>query len=82
MFHIGSCSHLRLQVFAHENWEGQNSWINNYRPEGHEGNVFDFPYDPQPTNKTAALGEAKKFIDIAVTQLFYTSNLVHDLYYR
>ncbi|KAF9492360.1 extracellular elastinolytic metallo proteinase [Pleurotus eryngii] len=69
-------------VFAHENWEGQNSWINNYRPEGHKGNVFDFPYDPQATNKTAALGEAKKFIDIAVTQLFYTSNLVHDLYYR
>ncbi|KAG5219773.1 Fungalysin/Thermolysin Extracellular metalloproteinase [Salix suchowensis] len=51
-------------------------------PEGHKGNVFDFPYDPQATNKTAALGEAKKFIDIAVTQLFYTSNLVHDLYYR
>ena len=21
-------------VFAHENWDGRNSWINNHRPEG------------------------------------------------
>ncbi|KAJ8519192.1 hypothetical protein ONZ45_g3846 [Pleurotus djamor] len=69
-------------VFAHENWEGLNSWISNYRPDGGADKVFDFEYDPQPTNRTEALGEAKKFIDVAVTQLFFTSNMVHDLYYR
>ncbi|KAI0694057.1 Fungalysin metallopeptidase-domain-containing protein [Cytidiella melzeri] len=69
-------------VFAHENWQGENAWINNYRPDGGSDLEFDYPYDPQVTEKQDALKEAKKFIDIAVTQLFYTSNMVHDLYYR
>lgn len=69
-------------VFAHENWEGENNWISNYRPDGGSDLEFDFEYDPQPTEKSEALAEAKKWIDVAVTQLFYTSNMVHDLYYR
>lgn len=28
------------------------------------------------------MDEAQKYINTTVTQLFYTSNLVHDLYYR
>lgn len=44
--------------------------------------AFDFPYDPQVTNTSDALDEAKKYINATVTQLFYTTNMVHDLYYR
>lgn len=69
-------------VFAHENWEGANSWIYNKRPDGSSDLEFDFPYDPKTTEKEGAMKEAKKYIDVAVTQLFYTSNMVHDLYYR
>ena len=69
-------------VFAQENWEGQNAFIDNYRPDGGKEKVFDYPYDPQVTEKADALDEAKKNINASVTNLFYTSNLVHDLYYR
>lgn len=69
-------------VFAHENWEGRNAYISNYRPDGGEDRRFHFSYDPQPTTKEDALEEAKKYINATVTQLFYTTNMVHDLYYR
>ncbi|KAL0566263.1 hypothetical protein V5O48_015751 [Marasmius crinis-equi] len=68
-------------VFAQENWEGANNYLNNYRPEA-EDLKFDFEYDPQDTEKDGALKEAKAYINTTVAQLFYTSNLVHDLYYR
>jgi extracellular elastinolytic metalloproteinase len=46
-------------VFAHENWEGENAWVTNYRPEGVVGKaegadgkkaqraVFDYKYNPK-----------------------------------
>ncbi|KAF5319698.1 hypothetical protein D9619_008666 [Psilocybe cf. subviscida] len=69
-------------VFAQENWEGQNSYIDNYRPDGGKNKAFDYEYDPQETEKGDAMDEAQKYINATVTQLFYTSNMVHDLYYR
>ncbi|OSX63002.1 hypothetical protein POSPLADRAFT_1046353 [Postia placenta MAD-698-R-SB12] len=69
-------------VFAHENWDGRNDWMYNYRPDAGKEMVFDYPYDPQVTDRTDALDEAKKHINATVTQLFYTANLIHDLYYR
>ncbi|KAH9032534.1 extracellular elastinolytic metallo proteinase [Lactarius hengduanensis] len=69
-------------VFAHENWEGQNGWLHNYRPDGGDDLIFNYPYDPKTTDKSDSLDEAKKYINVTITQLFYTSNLVHDLYYR
>ncbi|GJE93515.1 fungalysin metallopeptidase-domain-containing protein [Phanerochaete sordida] len=81
-------------VFAHENWEGENAWVTNYRPEAAVGvskdadgvkgerAVFDFEYDPQATERSESMREARKYINATVTQLFYTSNLVHDLFYR
>ncbi|KAL0948388.1 hypothetical protein HGRIS_010970 [Hohenbuehelia grisea] len=69
-------------VFAHENWEGQNGWVQNYRPDAGDSKAFDFKYKPKETNRSDALDEAKKYINATVTQLFYTSNMVHDLYYR
>ena len=71
-----------LQVFAHENWEGLSNWLENYRPDGGERLVFNYTYNPKPTVDSDSLDEAKKYINTTITQLFYTSNLVHDLYYR
>ncbi|KAJ7207957.1 extracellular elastinolytic metallo proteinase, partial [Mycena pura] len=69
-------------VFAQENWEGANNFLENYRPDAGPGKSFDFAYKPRETEKGDALEEAQKFINATVTQLFYTSNMVHDLYYR
>lgn len=69
-------------VFAHENWEGRNGWQDNYRPDAGPSLVFNYTYNPQVTNSSDALDEAKKYINATVTQLFYTINLIHDLYYR
>ncbi|KAL7278061.1 hypothetical protein ACG7TL_008025 [Trametes sanguinea] len=69
-------------VFAHEDWEGRNNWVNNYRPDAGPSKIFDFVYEPKKTDTEDALEEAQKYINATVTQLFYTSNMVHDLYYR
>ncbi|KIY72028.1 extracellular elastinolytic metallo proteinase [Cylindrobasidium torrendii FP15055 ss-10] len=68
-------------VFAQENWEGQNSYITNYRPEGDSG-LYDYPYNPKETSRDEGQAEAEKYINATVTQLFYTTNMVHDLYHR
>lgn len=54
----------------------------NYRPDAGKELAFDYPYAPKLTDGPDALDEAKKYINATVTQLFYTTNLVHDLYYR
>ncbi|KAI0822155.1 Fungalysin metallopeptidase-domain-containing protein [Trametes gibbosa] len=69
-------------VFAHEDWEGRNNWVNNYRPDAGASKAFNFTYSPKKTATEDALEEAQKYINATVTQLFYTSNMVHDLYYR
>ncbi|KAH9849143.1 Fungalysin metallopeptidase-domain-containing protein [Lenzites betulinus] len=69
-------------VFAHEDWEGRNNWVNNYRPDAGPGKVFNYTYSPKKTETEDALEEAQKYINATVTQLFYTSNKVHDLFYR
>ncbi|KAF9524809.1 extracellular elastinolytic metallo proteinase [Crepidotus variabilis] len=69
-------------VFAQENWEGQNAFINNYRPEAGSEKKFHFKYNPKETEKPDAMDEAQKYINTTISQLFYTTNMVHDLYYR
>jgi extracellular elastinolytic metalloproteinase len=69
-------------VFAQENWQGQNSYVDNYRPDAGASKHFNYEYDPQETEKPDAMDEAQKYINTTVAQLFYTTNLVHDLYYR
>lgn len=66
-------------VFAQENWEGQNAYVNNYRPEA-ESSVYDFKYTPKDSDEP--LEAAHSYINATVTQLFYTNNMIHDLYYR
>jgi extracellular elastinolytic metalloproteinase len=69
-------------VLAQENWAGGSAFLDNHRPDGGAALVFDFPYEPRAAPATDARAAAKEYIDAAVTQLFVTSNLVHDLFYR
>ncbi|KAG5643840.1 hypothetical protein DXG03_009571 [Asterophora parasitica] len=69
-------------VFAQENWEGQNAYIDNYRPDAGESKAFNYKYKPKVTDGSDAQEEAQKYINTTIAQLFYTTNLVHDLYYR
>jgi extracellular elastinolytic metalloproteinase len=62
-------------VIAHEDWEGQNNYITNYRPLN-DSMVFVYDYG-EPDGLAP-----KEYIDFVVTQLFYTSNMYHDLMYR
>ena len=55
--------------------------MNNYRPDAAD-KTFDYKYDPKETDAEDALDEAKKYINATITQLFYTGNMIHDLYYR
>lgn len=67
-------------VYAHEDWEGRNEWLDNYRPDGGKDLIFDYPYDLKTKNGSWA--DVKTYINLTITQLFYTTNMVHDLYYR
>ncbi|RXK40919.1 extracellular elastinolytic metalloproteinase [Tremella mesenterica] len=62
-------------VIAHEDWEGQNNFLLNYRPVNES---LSFVYDYGEPDGLAP----KEYIDMVVTQLFYTSNMYHDLLYR
>lgn len=57
---------------AQNNPKGGSEWRNNYRPKSSEMK-FEFPW-----TKTA---EPKNIVDASITQLFYTSNMIHDQYY-
>jgi extracellular elastinolytic metalloproteinase len=70
-------------VFAQENWEGRNNFVRNGRPSvDGKGMQFDYMYDPQDGPEVDPMSEAQAYINATVTQLFYTSNMVHDFYYR
>ncbi|KAJ1765983.1 hypothetical protein IW140_005536 [Coemansia sp. RSA 1813] len=59
-------------VWAQNNPTGGSKWKTNYRPNA-TNNVFDFPLD--------LTKEPSKYVDAAITQLFYTVNTMHDLSY-
>ncbi|KAJ2438608.1 hypothetical protein GGF42_008241, partial [Coemansia sp. RSA 2424] len=60
-------------VYAQSNPDGGRSWENNFRPTASD-RVFDYALDlgKQPTT----------YLEAAVTQLFYTNNFMHDLFYH
>jgi len=62
-------------VLAQEDWEGASNWLHNDRPVN-SSYIFDYEYG-EPDGL-----RPKEYIDLAVTQLFYTSNMYHDLLYR
>lgn len=60
-------------VYAQENLAGGSSWENNYRPDGGDELVFDFPID--------FTQEPEEYLDAAITNLFYWNNIIHDVTY-
>ncbi|QRV95408.1 extracellular metalloproteinase MEP [Ceratobasidium sp. AG-Ba] len=60
-------------VIAQSNWAGGQDWKNNFRPDGGPSLVFDFPYD--------GTQNPRQNVNTSVTQLFYLSNMYHDLMY-
>jgi extracellular elastinolytic metalloproteinase len=69
-------------AIAQEDWNGLGFYLKEYRPDAGKAKVFDYPYDPKVTDPKDALDEAHKFVNASVTQLFYTTNMLHDLFYR
>ncbi|KAG2178019.1 hypothetical protein INT43_003272 [Umbelopsis isabellina] len=66
-------------VYAHENFEGGNSWKNNQRPKGvvQKDGSLSFDYEAR-----VDIDEPKTYIHAAVTNLFYLNNMIHDLFFR
>lgn len=62
-------------VIAHEDWEGANNYLSNYRPVN---DSMSFVYDYGEPDGLAP----KEYIDLVATQLFYTSNMFHDMLHR
>jgi extracellular elastinolytic metalloproteinase len=77
---INSTQTYGNNVYAHEDWAGRNDWIDNYRPDGGKDLVFNYTYELKTKNGSWA--DPKSYINTTITQLFYTTNMVHDLYYR
>lgn len=74
---------LGNNVFAQENWEGLNAFVSNRRPEAGDSLEFVFKYAPKERDtKEGRMKEARNHINATVTQLFYTTNMFHDLMYR
>jgi extracellular elastinolytic metalloproteinase len=69
-------------VFAQENWAGRNLFVSNYRPDAGKNMTFVYKWGASDKNHKGEAVEPKSYIDVAVAQLFYTNNLIHDLYYR
>ncbi|KAL0956910.1 hypothetical protein HGRIS_003015 [Hohenbuehelia grisea] len=71
-------------VFAQENWDGngEGDWCHYRRPDAGAEKVFDYKYDPKATETIDAEAEIRKYLNASVTQLFYTANMVHDLFYH
>ncbi|SGY34386.1 BQ5605_C002g01624 [Microbotryum silenes-dioicae] len=65
-------------VFAQDNVDGGNS-MNGHRPSGGKSLTFDFKLG---WPKAGTPLEPSTYIDAAITELFYTNNLIHDLFYR
>ncbi|KIY49610.1 hypothetical protein FISHEDRAFT_65088 [Fistulina hepatica ATCC 64428] len=68
-------------VFAQENWEGRNAYMDNQRPAASDLS-FDYEYAPRVTDRSEAQEAAQAYINATVTQLFYTCNMFHDMFYR
>ncbi|KAJ1943517.1 hypothetical protein EC988_006216, partial [Linderina pennispora] len=59
-------------VWAQNNPTGGSTWQNNHRPSAVNG-VFDYPMNVNQDPST--------YVDAAITQLFYSINVMHDLSY-
>ncbi|KAG8712069.1 Fungalysin/Thermolysin Extracellular metalloproteinase 5 [Ceratobasidium sp. 395] len=68
-------------AFAQENWEGEKNWVDKNRPEADSNMKFDCRYCLDSDERDLECSP-KDYVNVSTTQLFYTTNLVHDLFYR
>ncbi|CAG8975503.1 hypothetical protein HYALB_00012279 [Hymenoscyphus albidus] len=61
-------------AIAQANYEGDNNYLNDYRPTATGAN-FLYDFTPSPR-------DFKTYSNASVTQLFYTANNYHDLLYK
>jgi len=61
-------------VYSQENWNGDATWLPNYRPDGGTRLRFNFPIDftIQP----------RQYADAAITNLHFWNNIIHDIFYQ
>ncbi|CUA75433.1 putative extracellular metalloproteinase 5 [Rhizoctonia solani] len=69
-------------VLAQENWGDHENWTGNRRPQGGSGLKFKFKYHPEIRPGNTSNDHVTNYADLSVTQLFYTSNMIHGLLYR
>lgn len=67
---VNTTTTLGNNVFAQENWEGASNWVSNYRPVVNASGEFDFEYGAEEGLRP------KEYADLAITELFYTCNMV------
>jgi extracellular elastinolytic metalloproteinase len=61
-------------VYAQENWDGGDLYLDNKRPSGGASLNFDTAID--------VTKEPKTYYEAAVTNLFYMNNIMHDVFYQ
>ncbi|KZV94468.1 hypothetical protein EXIGLDRAFT_767111 [Exidia glandulosa HHB12029] len=71
-------------IFAQEWWyKWERPWWTRYRPTSSTpwpALTFDYTYEPKGNRDK--LNEAQTYVNASITQLWYTANMVHDLFYR
>ncbi|QRV80999.1 extracellular metalloproteinase MEP [Ceratobasidium sp. AG-Ba] len=68
-------------VIAQANWDGGDEWKGSHRPNGGPDLIFDFPYGANPGDEGWERREPRQYVNASITQLFYLSNVYHDLLY-
>ncbi|QRV90299.1 extracellular metalloproteinase MEP [Ceratobasidium sp. AG-Ba] len=68
-------------VIAQANWAGGNEWKRNHRPNGGSDLIFDFPLGANPSDEGWERRDLWEYVNASITQVFYTSNMYHDLLY-
>ncbi|KAG9000691.1 Fungalysin/Thermolysin Extracellular metalloproteinase 5, partial [Tulasnella sp. 427] len=71
-------------VQAQENWEGRGKFLRNHRPDGGPDSsnlMFNYSYGASSKHDGEDI-DPHAYVDLAITQLFYVINAVHDLFYR
>ncbi|KAJ1303751.1 hypothetical protein OPQ81_008175 [Rhizoctonia solani] len=78
---VNYTSTIGNNVIAQENWDRSEDWRSNARPDGGPNLFFDFPYGADPSESGWENVEPPQYGNLSVTQLFYLSNMYHDLLY-
>ncbi|CAE6495462.1 unnamed protein product [Rhizoctonia solani] len=68
-------------AIVQENWDAGSDWKENGRANGGSDLVFDFPYGADPSEPGWENVEPRQYRNATITQLFYLTNMYHDLLY-